>query len=322
MCTCVRRALNFLSAAAAFYRSLMRFSHRTTALPNAQLFKVKIVGLSTCMHLINVSLMVLHLASRHLLQHSSQRHPLSFQMFTCPSKQTQPFGSFSCVPLDGKGLRRRQEKGREGGVFKSAALLLSGMENLVPVISKAIVCHVSVELIASFFLWTHECICCSTIAPKPHNPSHEGNCYCVCTEDSLSWTKYSGSFPLCFQCRHPSSDLILVLILSFRVEWLSGVGSTKSIFLVLVTFWKQKLSKPNSGWPLRVSSRVPTLYPATAFSGKDLVWDISSVTLCIVDVYLSTSPVQQTLSEHASLFSCHHLSSFFPLGKLRKVRDR
>lgn len=106
-CARTGMALIFLSAAAVFYRSLTRFSHCTTALPDAELFKVNIAGLSTCMHLINVSLMVLHLASRHLLLHSSQRHPLSFQMFTCPSKQTQPFGSFSCLPLDRKGLRRR-----------------------------------------------------------------------------------------------------------------------------------------------------------------------------------------------------------------------
>lgn len=104
------RALIFLSATVAFYWSLMRFSHCTIAVLDAKLFKVNTAGLSTCMHLINVSLMVLHLAPRHLLQHSSQRHPLSFQMFTCPSKQTQPFGSFSCVPLDRKGLRRRREE--------------------------------------------------------------------------------------------------------------------------------------------------------------------------------------------------------------------
>lgn len=148
---CTGMALIFLSAAVAFYWSLMRFSHCTIALLHAKLFKVNTAGLSTCMHLINVSLMVLHLAPRHLLQHSSQRHPLSFQMFTCPSKQTQPFGSFSCVPLDRKGLRRRRERRerRGGGVFKSATLHLSGMANPAPVISEAIVCHVTVGLIAS-----------------------------------------------------------------------------------------------------------------------------------------------------------------------------
>lgn len=152
---CTGMALIFLSAAVAFYWSLMRFSHCTIALLDAELFKVNTAGLSTCMHLINVSLMVLHLAPRHLLQHSSQRHPLSFQMFTCPSKQTQPFGSFSCVPLDRKGLRRRREKRGEkwgwgwGGVFKSATLHLSGMANPAPVISEAIVRHVTVGLIAS-----------------------------------------------------------------------------------------------------------------------------------------------------------------------------
>lgn len=146
---CTGMALIFLSASVAFYWSLMRFSHCTIALLDAELFKVNTAGLSTCMHLINVSLMVLHLASRHLLQHSSQRHPLSFQMFTCPSKQTQPFGSFSCVPLDRKALRRRREKRERGGGVKSATLHLSGMANLAPVISEAIVRHVTVGLIAS-----------------------------------------------------------------------------------------------------------------------------------------------------------------------------
>lgn len=189
------------------------------------------------------------------------------------------------------------------------------MENLAPVISEAIVCHVNVELIASFgpfFLWTHECICCSTIAPKPHNPSHEGNYYCVCTEDSLSWTKYRGSFPLCRQCRHPASALILVLILSFRVTLRSWKHKVYSFsFGNLPVLEAEALKTYSSGWPLRVSSCVPTLYlyPARSFTGKDLVWDISSVTLCIVVVYLS--PVQQILSEHASLFSCYHVSSFF-----------
>lgn len=109
-------SLIFLSAPMEFYCSLMLCSHWMIALLSRRHQTVQgehSVALSTCMHLINVSLMVLYLALRHLLQHSSQRHPLSFQMFTCPSKQTQTFGSFSCVPLDRKGLQRRREKMRE-----------------------------------------------------------------------------------------------------------------------------------------------------------------------------------------------------------------
>lgn len=52
--------------------------------------------------------------------------------------------------LTGRDCEEDEIEGREGGVFKSAALHLSGMEKLAPVISEAIVCHVSVELIASF----------------------------------------------------------------------------------------------------------------------------------------------------------------------------
>ena len=97
------------------------------------------VALSTCVHLITVSLMVLHLALRHLLQHSSQRHPLSFQMFTCPSKQTQTFGSFLLLchltERDRKGDKSRWEekKWRVRGVLKSATLhFVSEMAHLAP----------------------------------------------------------------------------------------------------------------------------------------------------------------------------------------------
>lgn len=149
-------------------------------------------------------------------------------------------------------------------------------------------CHVSVEMIASFgpfFLWTHECICCSTMAPKPHNPSHEGNYYCVCTEDSLSWTKYSGSFPLCRQCRHPASALILVLIFSFRVTLRGRKHKVYSFsFGNLPVLEAEALKTYSSRWHLRARSHVPRhyLYPARAFIGKDSVWEISSVTLCMV----------------------------------------
>lgn len=105
-------SLILLSAAMEFDWSLMLCSHCVIALLSRWHQTVQgeqSVVLSTCMHLITVSLMVPHLALRHLLQHSSQRHPLSFQMFTCPSKQTQTFGSFSSQPLDRKGLQRRQE---------------------------------------------------------------------------------------------------------------------------------------------------------------------------------------------------------------------
>lgn len=113
---CVGISLIFLSAAMAFYWSLMLCSQCMIALLSKQHLTVQgehSMVLPICMHLINVSLMVLHLALRHLLQHSSQRHPLSFQMFTCPSKQAQTFGSFSCMPLDRKGLQRRRENMRE-----------------------------------------------------------------------------------------------------------------------------------------------------------------------------------------------------------------
>lgn len=62
-----------------------------------------------------------------------------------------------------------------------------------------------------------------------------------------------------------------------------------------------------------MSSCVSTLYlyPATDFTGKDLVGDISSVPLCIVAaVYLSTS-VLQLICLSAHLFSPAIISAHF-----------
>lgn len=57
----------------------------------SRMFKVNTVQrvYILCMQLNTISLMVLHLALRYLLQHSSHHHTLSFQMFTWPSKPTQ-----------------------------------------------------------------------------------------------------------------------------------------------------------------------------------------------------------------------------------------
>lgn len=150
-------SLIFLSAAMEFHWGLMPCSYSMIA-PLCRWHRTvqgeHTVAPSTCMHLINVPLMVLHLALRHLLQHSSQRHPLSFQMFTCPSKQTQTFGFFSpachLTERDRKEDESRWEKRGESGVLTSATLHLSQMAHLAPVISEAIVWCVSVKLIPSF----------------------------------------------------------------------------------------------------------------------------------------------------------------------------
>lgn len=65
-------------------------------------------------------LMVLHWVLKHL-QHLSQHQPLSFQMFTCPSKQT-PLLHLTERDSERDEGRWEGKKWRERSVFKSATL--------------------------------------------------------------------------------------------------------------------------------------------------------------------------------------------------------